>query len=132
MDTIIGLANNYIATYGLPMFIIQIAISLLGIPAIYLSQALQHNTRRWGSVLGVVSQPFWFALAYFTGAWGIGFMSIFYSAAWLKGLYNHWFKPPLASHEQLKVISDLIPQLTVTDLKKLNLYINRQLINEDN
>ena len=70
----------------------QIAIALLGVSAIWLSQDASLKRRRWASILGLLGQPFWFYSAYQAEQWGIFLLCFFYTLAWAKGVRTHWFK----------------------------------------
>lgn len=70
----------------------QIAIALLGVTAIWLSQDERIARRRYASVLGLAGQPFWFYAAYTSEQWGIFVLCFFYTWAWFKGFRTHWLK----------------------------------------
>lgn len=97
---ILTMTQEYIADKGWMMFISQVAITVLGVPAIYLSQHLEHRTRRWGSVLGLSGQSFWMMMAYAASAWGVLVMTVFYTHAWWTGFRNHWLKGSLLAQAQ--------------------------------
>ena len=89
-----GVVSDEIATME-PLFILsQIVIAVGGVVAINLSQSLNWHTRRWASVVGVAVQPFWFIAAAMSANWGIFVLCFFYLAAWLRGFYNYWIRPP--------------------------------------
>lgn len=97
------MVEQYIAEKGWMMFISQVAITVLGVPAIYLSQHLEHRTRRWGSVLGLSGQSFWVMMAYAASAWGVLLMTLFYTHAWWTGFRNHWLKGELLVKAQTEL-----------------------------
>lgn len=70
----------------------QVALAVFSTLAIWLSQDERADSRRWGAVFGLLSQPFWFYTAYQAEAWGVFFMSLIYSVAWLRGIRNGWFR----------------------------------------
>jgi hypothetical protein len=46
---------------------------------------------RWGFVIGLATQPFWFYTSFRHRQWGIFIASIFYAFAWAMGVYrNFW------------------------------------------
>lgn len=45
---------------------------------------------RWGNVVGLISQPFWFIVAWRTKSFGICILSIAYTIVWIVGIYM-WF-----------------------------------------
>jgi len=69
--------------------LIQIIITICGISSIWLV-GRKENWRKYGYVIGLVAQPFWFIWAYQTESWGILIMSIFYAYSWAQGVYNHF------------------------------------------
>ncbi len=66
----------------------QIAIFVLGSMAIFLVA----NKIKWGFVLGLLSQPFWFYTAYHNEQWGMFLLCGIYTVNWSLGIWN-WFKP---------------------------------------
>ena len=70
----------------------QIGIGLFGVAAIYLSQDERPQVRRWACIAGLCAQPFWFWTTASHSQWGIFCLSVFYTAAWLKGFRTHWMR----------------------------------------
>jgi nicotinamide riboside transporter PnuC len=66
----------------------QIGITLFGFTAI----VLVARKNKWGFVLGLASQPFWFITAYMNQQWGIFLLSIAYACTWSYGIYEWFFK----------------------------------------
>lgn len=66
----------------------QIAIFVLGASAIFLVA----KKNKWGFVLGLLSQPFWFISSYQNKQLGIFFLSIIYTLSWILGIYEWFFK----------------------------------------
>ena len=64
----------------------QIAIFVFGTLAI----VLVAKKNKWGFVAGFFSQPFWYITAYVNEQWGVFFVSFVYTASWLLGIYE-WF-----------------------------------------
>ena len=58
--------------------------------ALWLITGKTDRARFWGSVLGLVAQPFWIYSAYTTGAWGIGILAIVYMLFYVRGIYNNF------------------------------------------
>ncbi len=71
----------------------QIAITIIGCITGWLVNDADPNKRKYASIFGLASQPFWFYSAYITEQWGIFFMSIMYTALWMRGFYNSWLLP---------------------------------------
>lgn len=72
----------------------QAGIVFFGVIAIWLSQDRRQRVARWSCVFGLCAQPFWYVASYSAGQWGIFAISFLYTAAWLRGFYNHWIKSP--------------------------------------
>ena len=70
----------------------QIAIALLGVTAVWLSQDGRLNWRRWACVFGLCAQPFWFYTTAKAGQWGIFGLCFLYTWSWLRGVRTHWMK----------------------------------------
>jgi hypothetical protein len=45
---------------------------------------------RWGFVIGLATQPFWFYTSFRHRQWGIFFASIFYAFGWAMGVYRNF------------------------------------------
>ena len=73
----------------------QIAIAFTGATAVWLSQDTREEWRKWSSIFGMISQPFWFYSAYIAEQWGIFFLCMIYTVAWGRGIKNNW----LTKHE---------------------------------
>lgn len=72
------------------MDIVQAAILILSGAAIWLVGRRNIRVRRWGYVIGLISQPFWLYSSWKAGQWGIFALSAWYVWAWLNGIYQHW------------------------------------------
>lgn len=66
----------------------QIGIFVFGTSAIFLVS----KKNKWGFILGMISQPFWYVTAYMNDQWGIFFMNIAYTISWGIGIYEWWIK----------------------------------------
>lgn len=66
----------------------QIAISVFGVSAIWLSQDTKPLLRRIAPVLGLAGQPFWLYSSWTADQWGIFLLSIAYTVAWARGCRN--------------------------------------------
>ena len=64
----------------------QISIFSFGV----LSIILVARKNKWGFVLGLVSQPFWYITSYVNHQWGVFFLNIAYTLSWSYGVYK-WF-----------------------------------------
>ena len=68
----------------------QVGIIVFGITAVYLTQEKKASRRKWASVFGLLSQPFWFYSAYHSGQWGVFVLTFVYALIWAKGFYTNW------------------------------------------
>lgn len=66
----------------------QVAIMLLGASSILLVA----KKNKWGFVLGLISQPFWFYTSFVNQQWGVLFVSFLYTISWLIGIHEWFFK----------------------------------------
>lgn len=66
--------------------IAQVGITVFGISAVILVA----RKNKWGLVIGLISEPFWFITSYLHGQWSIFLLTIVYSFSWAYGVYN-WF-----------------------------------------
>ena len=66
----------------------QIAITILGAAAIILVA----KKNKWGFVLGLASQPFWFITSLINQQWGVFIVSIILTGSWMLGIYEWFFK----------------------------------------
>jgi hypothetical protein len=69
----------------------QIAIAILGLTAVFMSQSKSKKLNKFACLFGMSSQPFWLYSTYVNGLWGMFVLSIFYSFAWGVGIKNNWF-----------------------------------------
>lgn len=67
----------------------QVAIAVFGASAIWFVGRKEH-WKRWGYILGVLGQPFWFYTTIVNEQWGIFALCLFYTYSWLQGVWNYW------------------------------------------
>ena len=48
--------------------------------------------RRWGYILGLASQPFWFITLYHNEQWPIFIVAFIYTYSWCSVIWNHWLR----------------------------------------
>lgn len=70
----------------------QAGILIFGMGAVFLVNDPRPNVRRWGSVFGLIAQPFWYYETFTHGQWGIFVSSFFYTYSWSRGFYFAWLK----------------------------------------
>ena len=71
----------------------QLALGILGVIAIYLSQDRRLRVQRFACLFGLASQPFWFYATWQAEQWGIFALCFLYTLSWLKGAWTHWIRP---------------------------------------
>lgn len=64
----------------------QFTAAILGIIAIFLVA----RKNKWGLVVGLASQPFWFITTIYHQQWPLFILSIVYAGNWIYGIQN-WF-----------------------------------------
>ena len=64
----------------------QVAIVILGTSSILLIA----RKNKWGLVVALAAQPFWFYTTYVNHQWGAFIVSFIYTAIWIYGAYE-WF-----------------------------------------
>ena len=71
--------------------ITQIFVLFFGVGAVFLV-GLKTDKKRWGYILGICGQPFWF-YQFITHEqyWLIG-IGILYTISWINGIRNYWCK----------------------------------------
>ena len=67
----------------------QVGIMLFGCSAVWLV-GQKGKLQRWGYIVGLCSQPFWFFSTWQAQQWGIFALCFWYTYAWGQGAYNHW------------------------------------------
>jgi len=70
----------------------QVLILVIGGAAIWLVSRLE-EWKRWGYILGLISQPFWFYTTWKHSQWGLFILSVWYTYSWGLGVYNYWILP---------------------------------------
>ncbi len=68
----------------------QILIGLCGALAVFLSQDPRPRRQRWACIFGLISQPFWFDMAWRTHQYGVLALCFVYTASWARGFTAHW------------------------------------------
>ena len=70
------------------MDFVQISMVLFGASSIWFITR-KESWSKWGNVLGLIGQPFWFYAAITTQQWGILILTCFYTYSWIQGIYNN-------------------------------------------
>lgn len=71
----------------------QLGIAFTGVVAVWLSQDLRENWRRWSCIFGMCGQPFWFYATWNAEQWGIFALAFIYTYSWGRGCWLYWIKP---------------------------------------
>jgi len=71
--------------------IANIMLCIMGMVAIWF---LYHKQKwmRWGYIIGLCSEPFWFIAAWESKSWGIIVLCFVYTYCYSMGIYNYWIK----------------------------------------
>lgn len=69
----------------------QIGIVLFGVGAIWLV-GNKNKWQKYGYLVGLISQPFWFFAVVYTGQWGMFIVNVFYLISWINGFRNHFLR----------------------------------------
>jgi hypothetical protein len=72
----------------------QIALFTFGSSAIWFL-GRKEKWNKWGYILGMCGQPFWFYTQIQSENWGIVALSCMYTYSWGQGIWNYWLKPYL-------------------------------------
>lgn len=68
----------------------QIALGLLGVTAIRLSQHHEPKYQKLSPIFGLCGQPFWFYATYQKELWIMFLLCMLYTYAWWKG-FKRWY-----------------------------------------
>lgn len=71
----------------------QVFLLVFSILAIWCTQDRSPRVQRWGPVLGLLSQPFWFYATWQAEQMGMLVVCTAYTAIWAKGVYQQWLQP---------------------------------------
>ena len=69
----------------------QIMILIFSCSSIWLVNR-REEWKRYGYIVGLLGQPFWFYETYTKEQYGILILTIFYTYSWSMGIYNYWIK----------------------------------------
>jgi hypothetical protein len=72
----------------------QVMIGVFGILSIWFIGSRTEHKRKYGWVLGLMSQPFWLYTSVAHDQWGILIVNIGYTFVWGHGVFNYWFRKP--------------------------------------
>ena len=69
----------------------QYTIMVLGPSAVFMV-GMKNKWRRWGFVVGLACQPFWFITLINNHQWPVVISALVYTFSWACGFYNVWIK----------------------------------------
>lgn len=69
----------------------QIMIFVLGSITIFLL-AQKNRWQRWGYIVGLIQEGFWFIAVFRAKQWGIFALCFIYTLCFILGIYNYWIK----------------------------------------
>lgn len=69
---------------------IQLALAVFGLTALYMATGNNPRGRRWAPLVGLAGQPFWIVFAVQAQAWGLLALSLAYSAVYVRGAWLQW------------------------------------------
>ena len=70
--------------------VIQLALAIFGLSAMFMAMGNNPRARRWAPIVGLCGQPFWIAFAIGTQSWGLLVLSLAYSAVYVRGAWVQW------------------------------------------
>ena len=68
----------------------QLFIAMFGLTSIWCAMGHNAKARKWAPVIGLAGQPFWFAFALDTKAWGLLALVAAYTAVYVRGILVQW------------------------------------------
>lgn len=69
---------------------IQLALAVFGLTALWLAMGHDPAHRKWAPVIGLCGQPFWMWFALSANAWGLLVLSMAYTAVYARGAWLQW------------------------------------------
>lgn len=70
--------------------LVQFALALFGLTAMWLSMGRSERGRKWAPVIGLCGQPFWVLFAFQVEAWGLIPLATAYSLVYARGAWVQW------------------------------------------
>ena len=70
--------------------VIQLALAVFGLTAMFMAMGNNPRARRWAPIVGLCGQPFWIAFAIGALAGGLLVLSLAYSAVYVRGAWVQW------------------------------------------
>lgn len=101
------------------MNLIQLAIFMTGVIAVFLTQQSDSKLRRYACLFGLAGQPFWVYTAVEHQQWGIALACVVYSYSWGIGFYNNWIAEPKRPTSELRMALDITGVEPINSLLKM-------------
>ena len=73
----------------------QVFIFFMGLGIILIISCLKN---KWGNVIGLIHQPFWYFTTWYHGQWVLFLMSLVYTIIWSVGIWQWFYKKPLSEN----------------------------------
>ncbi len=70
--------------------LIQFALALFGLTALWLALGRNPVAQKWAPLIGLAGQPFWLWFACRSEAWGLLALSAAYSFVYVRGAWIKW------------------------------------------
>lgn len=87
-----GAGSGVVWMHPVTSLYVQLGIACTGLVAIILTQSQSEKFRRYACLFGLAGQPLWIISAISASQWGILFVNVCYTLAWMKGVWIHWIK----------------------------------------
>lgn len=71
---------------------LQLALAIFGLAALFMATSNSPGARRWAPIVGLAGQPFWLLFSARAQAWGLLALSIAYTAVYLRAAWLQWRK----------------------------------------
>lgn len=69
---------------------VQVMILLMSAATAYFLCHKQGSVRRWGYVVGFLSEPFWLYAAWAAGQWAVVLLVFWWAGNYIRGALNNW------------------------------------------
>ena len=71
----------------------QLLIALFGLSSIWMAMGVNPRARKWAPIVGLCGQPAWMYFAWQTQGWGLGVLTLAYTAVYARGAWVQWKTP---------------------------------------
>ena len=70
----------------------QVALCVFSLLAVFFANCHSYKWCRWGSICGLIAQPFWMVTTFEAAQWGIFITTVAYTCIWLSSFHHYWIK----------------------------------------